>query len=66
MLTWKLLKEGMCNKVRSLCGENNYCTLTMGVNFLTQGHLPAGDFLDVVGILFVGSWVTSLDPLENP
>ena len=66
MLTWKLLKEGTCSKERSLCGENNHCTLTTGVNFFTQGHLPAGDFLDVVGVLFVGSWVASLDPLENP
>ena len=33
---------------------------------MTQGHLSAGDFLDVVGVLFVGSWVASLDPLENP
>ena len=66
MLTWKLLKEGTCSKERRLCGENNHCTLTTGVSFFTQGHLPAGDFLDVVGVLFVGSWVASLDPLENP
>lgn len=43
-----------------------YRTSTMGVNFLTQGHLPAGDFSGCFSCSVCGELVTSPDPMGEP